>query len=91
MYRLRYSSQFRKDIKLCQRKGLDLSVMQRVISILVRDGKLPKEYRPHILHVNRQGQWECHIKSDCLLVWEQNDEELTLLMVNTGTHSDLFK
>lgn len=44
MYRLRYSSQFGKDIKLCKRKGLDLSVMQRVISILVRDGKLPKEY-----------------------------------------------
>lgn len=91
MYRLRYSSQFRKDIKLCKRKGLDLSVMQRVISILVRDGKLPKEYRPHVLHGNRQGQWECHIKSDWLLVWEQNDKEMTLLMVNTGTHSDLFK
>ena len=34
--------------------------------------------------------WECHIKSDWLLVWKQNDDELTLLFTNTGTHSDLF-
>ncbi len=32
----------------------------------------------------------CHIQPDWLLVWEQNDNQLTLLMLNTGTHSDLF-
>ena len=25
-----------------------------------------------------------------LMVWEQNDEKLTLLFLETGTHSDLF-
>ncbi|MGN9063300.1 hypothetical protein [Segatella copri] len=25
-----------------------------------------------------------------MLIWEQNDEELTLLMLTTGTHSDVF-
>ena len=34
--------------------------------------------------------WEAHIESDWLLIWEQNDTELTLLMLTTGTHSDLF-
>jgi mRNA interferase YafQ len=33
---------------------------------------------------------ECHIQSDWLLVWIQNDTELILLLVNTGSHSDLF-
>lgn len=33
---------------------------------------------------------ECHIQSDWLLIWQQNDEELILLFTNTGTHSDLF-
>ena len=53
--------------------------------------KTSKRIQPHVSHGNRQGQWECHIKSDWLLVWEQNDKEMTLLMVNTETHSDLFK
>lgn len=25
------------------------------------------------------------------LIWEQNEEELTLYFMDTGTHSDLFK
>ena len=33
---------------------------------------------------------ECHIQPDWLLVWLQNDNELTLLLTDTGTHSDLF-
>ncbi|MBO4281983.1 MAG: type II toxin-antitoxin system mRNA interferase toxin, RelE/StbE family, partial [Bacteroidales bacterium] len=34
--------------------------------------------------------WECHIEPNWLLVWEQNDMRLTLLMLDTGTHADLF-
>ncbi len=34
--------------------------------------------------------WECHLEPDWLLVWEQIDEELVLIMLSTGTHSDLF-
>lgn len=34
--------------------------------------------------------WECHLVLDWLLVWKQNDKELILIMVDTGTHSDLF-
>lgn len=36
------------------------------------------------------GQWECHIQPDWLMTWEQNDTQLTLLFLQTGTHSDLF-
>ena len=31
-----------------------------------------------------------HIQPDWLMTWEQNDTELTLLFLQTGTHSDLF-
>lgn len=41
-------------------------------------------------YTNRDGQWECHIEPDWLMTWEQNDMELTLLFLQTGTHSDLF-
>ena len=27
---------------------------------------------------------------DWLLIWEQHDDELVLIMTNTGSHSDVF-
>ena len=63
---------------------------RKVIQLLERDGKLPAEYRPHVLHGERKGQWECHIQPDWLLIWNQHDNELELLMLNTGKHSELF-
>ncbi len=61
-----------------------------ILALLARDGKLPAKYRPHKLSGNYSGYWECHIAPDWLLVWDQNDNELTMLMLNTGTHADLF-
>ena len=61
-----------------------------VISLLMQSGSLPSQYRPHKLSGIYKGKWECHIKGDWLLVWEQHDAELLLVMIDTGTHSDLF-
>jgi len=33
---------------------------------------------------------ECHISPDWLLVWVQDDHSLTLVLFDTGTHSNLF-
>ena len=35
------------------------------------------------------GCWECHIEPGWLLVWDEDEESVTLM--RTGTHSDLFK
>ena len=70
--------------------ALNLSKILVVVKLLCEYGELPQTYRPHKLTGNRQGQWECHIQPDWLMVWEQNDTELTLLFIQTGTHSDLF-
>lgn len=67
-----------------------MELLKVVIRLLERDGSLPAEYRPHKLSGIYAGSWECHIKGDWLLVWEQYDTELVLLFTNTGTHADLF-
>lgn len=90
MYTLRTTHQFERDLKRCVKRGLPMEELRRAIDILVKDGKLPPEYKSHKLHGNHTGEWECHIHPDWILVWEQNDTELTLLMLNTGTHSDVF-
>jgi len=60
------------------------------VKLLEQTGTLPVEYRPHKLKGNRKNQWECHIEPDWLMTWEQDDTKLTLLFIQTGTHSDLF-
>ena len=39
---------------------------------------------------NYAGIWECHIEPDWLLLWKQDNDELILLLLDTGTHSDIF-
>ena len=89
-YRVRTTKSFEKDLKLCKKRGYDLAILKTAVGILAQYGSLPESYRPHKLSGNRVGQWECHLKGDWLLVWEQNDTELVLLFINTGTHSDIF-
>ena len=89
-YKLKLTNQFKKDVKLCQKRGLPMDELWEVMRILIDTGKLPLKYKAHLLSGNRANQWECHIKPDWLLIWEQNDEELLLLMLNTGRHTDLF-
>lgn len=90
MYKLGTTKRFDKALKLCRKRGYPIEKLQKAINLLVENGTLPSEYKPHILHGNHKGEWEAHIESDWLLIWEQNDTELTLLMLTTGTHSDLF-
>ena len=33
---------------------------------------------------------ECHIEPNWLMTWQQDDYELTLLFLQTGTHVDIF-
>lgn len=89
-YKLLTTHQFEKDLKRCKKRGLPMDKLKEVIKELVVKGKVPASFKPHRLHGNRDRQWECHIQPDWLLIWEQNDTELTLLMLNTGTHADLF-
>ena len=90
MYSVETTRRFEKDLKRCQKRGLDLQLILDAIALLRKTGTLPAKYRPHKLSGNRQGQWECHIQPNWLMTWEQNDMQLTLLFLQTGTHSDLF-
>ena len=90
MYSIDYTKRFNKDLKRCMKRGLDLQLIHEAIALLRATGTLPMKYRPHKLSGDKNGQWECHIEPDWLMTWNQNDTELTLLFLQTGTHADLF-
>lgn len=89
-YTIHYSGRFKKSYKLCKRRGLNIDNFEQVVRLLAATGKLPAKYQPHILSDKYAGIWECHIEPNWLLLWKQNDTELTLLLLDTGTHSDVF-
>mgnify|MGYP002627252671 FL=1 len=90
MYTIKFTGEFKRQMKMCERRGYDMQLLREAIRILATEGKLPEKYLPHQLHGDRRGQWECHIQPNWLLVWQQHNRELVLVMLNTGTHADLF-
>jgi len=90
-YSVDVTHQFKKDFVDCYVRGLDTNLLIAAVEILATEGALPAEYRAHPLRGNYQGFMECHIRPDWLLIWQQEDDTLTLLLTNTGTHSDLFR
>ena len=90
MYKIKFTSAFKKSYKRMQKRGLDISLLDIVIDILRRGEKLPEEYRDHVLKGKYKGFHECHIKPDWLLVYLVEEDIVTITLIDTGTHSDLF-
>lgn len=90
-YKIKFTTSFKKSYKLCKRRHYDMSLFDDVYQLLEQYGSLPEKYFPHVLHGSLEGIWECHITPDWLLLWEKNDNELTLYLLDTGTHADLYK
>ena len=91
MFRIITTTTFEKDVIRCAKRGLSLDLLQKVVELLEEEGTLPLEYKPHILSGNLKGYWEAHIKLDWLLIWLINPTEETITLIDTGSHSDLFK
>lgn len=74
-----------------QKRGMNMAALEDVISTLQQGKKLANKYRDHELGGTFVGFRECHIKPDWILIYLIENEILTLTLVDTGTHSDLFK
>ncbi len=90
-YKLSETSRFRKDVKLLLKRGYDISKLKQVIALLLTGSPLPEKYRDHRLIGDKRGTRECHIEPDWLLVYQIQKDVLVLVVVATGTHSDLFR
>ena len=90
-YEVKFTNQFKRDLKLAKKQNKDLDKLFEVVNILASGGTLDASYRDHDLSGNYKGTRECHIEPDWLLVYEIRDEVLVLMLYRLGTHSELFK
>ena len=88
MLELNATSQFKRDLKRCMKRGYDQKLLSGVIDILRIPAPLPPENRDHRLSGNFTGHRECHIQPDWLLIYRI--EGNALYLDRTGTHTDLF-
>jgi len=89
-YQLVLTSKFKRDLRLAKKRGLDIGLLNSVVSKLQNDMPLDSCYKDHALKGKYSGFRECHLQSDWLLVYLKEEDVLTLTLVETGTHSDLF-
>lgn len=82
---------FRKDIKKVKKQNKDLSILKNVVSLLISQKPLPKKYREHNLVGRLRGYKECHLEPDWLLIYQYDFSNNLLILVRTGSHSELFK
>jgi mRNA interferase YafQ len=89
MRRIAQQNQFRQDLRRQKRRGKDVEELIAVVELLAEAGELPVNYTPHQLSGAWNGVWECHIEPDWLLIYRVTADEV--LLIRTGTHTDLFE
>lgn len=90
MRQIAFKSTFKKDLKRMTKRGVKLSKLETVLTILQNDEMLPAKHRPHMLVGEWRGFMECHIEPDWLLIYDLSANDVVTLH-RTGTHSDLFE
>jgi mRNA interferase YafQ len=89
MKRIYRTSRFKKDVKRLKKQGKDFRTFQQIIKQLAEGVELEEKYRDHKLIGDFKGKRECHIEPDWLLMYDVGEDEL--ILVRTGSHSELFE
>ena len=86
------SNKFNKQLKKIIKQGKKIEKLSIVVKKLANGEILETKYKDHALNDTKyyKNCRECHIEPDWLLVYEIINEELIVLLLTTGSHSDLF-
>jgi mRNA interferase YafQ len=105
-YEIHPEKNYRKQYKLLQRRdrcaskaempalyALEVrrSPLDDVVLRLANGEVLPEKYSDHPLTGDRRGYRDCHVKGDWVLIYKIQNDVLTLILSETGTHSDILE
>jgi mRNA interferase YafQ len=83
-----FTNQFKKDLKLMQKRGKNLDKIYDVMVTLIWEEPLPERCHEHKLHGDLDGFTECHVDGDWVMTYIPDEDVITFF--RTGTHSDLL-
>jgi mRNA interferase YafQ len=83
-----YTGQFKRDVKLAEKRGKDMGKLRTVIELVVAGEPLPRELGDHPLKGEWKSSRDLHIEADWVLIYRVDGEAVRF--ERTGTHADLF-
>ncbi len=83
-----YTGQFKRDVKLAEKRGKDMSKLRTVMEWLLTGSTLPRELGDHPLKGEWKASRDLHIEPDWVLIYPWTAGAIRF--ERTGTHSDLF-
>ena len=84
-YDVKFTSQFKKDLKLAQKQNRALEKLFAVVDILASGNTLEPRFRDHEHSGTYKGTRECHVEPAWLLVYEiRNDVLVLMFLTNHG-------
>ena len=89
-FSLKLTKRYLRDLKLARKRGMDESLLNKIIVKLHDDVPLPEKNRDHQLHGDYEGYRECHFTPNWLLIYVKDTDIKIISLSRTGTHSDLF-
>ena len=92
-YQIKYTKEFKKSIKKLTKQGKNIDKLLNIVDKLSKGIPLEIKYRDHALYNDNRFQncRDCHIEPDLVLIYKYLDENLILLLVNTGSHSEVLE
>ena len=87
-----FTKNFKKQLKKVIKQGKDVDALLDVVKKLANKEELDIKHKNHHLINDKtyRNCMECHIKPDWLLIYKYIDNNLVLLLLSTGSHSELF-
>lgn len=90
-YEIKFTSKFKKDVKIAKKQNKNIEKLFEVIELLADGQTLDTKYRDHSLIGNYKNTRECHIELDWILIYEIRNDILVLILNRVGSHSELFR
>lgn len=86
-----FTNQFKKDYRKLD-KTKDIALLDDVIDMLRKEIQLPRKFKDHALVDSKKykGMRECHVSPDWLLIYRKEKTNMILILVRSGSHSELF-
>jgi len=86
-----YTNKIKKQLKLLKKRGYNMALFKEVVEMLLDGIPLPAKYCDHPLRGDKLGYRDCHIQGDWVLIYKIDKKILTLILSETGTHSDILE
>ncbi|WP_225428418.1 type II toxin-antitoxin system mRNA interferase toxin, RelE/StbE family [Levilactobacillus yonginensis] len=90
--RIEYTKIFLRNWKRLKKKHYDSSRMKQAIALIAAEDHdaLVRQFKWHMLKGDKTGINEIHLDANWLLLYEvTSEDEITLLILNTGSHDML--